>query len=613
MSISTLTPVEKINRHLTLLGYGGSNLHKLILRWDNANGSEWTVKRLKTLKDHFIHLIADIPFDKEWVAYRKGLPVGPFGQLFKLGFKNPKRCLAVLNCYMAYKSPSDRKIKDVFQNISRKMTQSQIDFCEAERFDIGRDFKDLNAMKSIFNSLTIDKIKPSISTALNTSKPFVNGDDIQWLESLKHTSRRILPTESLSCHFYDKGSFTVEQYGGELVVLPEKGNKARVIALPHAELQIFLKPLHDALSKCLNLLPEDCTNDQIKGAQFAQQALKLGKTVHSVDLSAATDRFPLSLQMMLLRELNSGHSNLNWASFFERSSLLKWKTTYGDITYGAGQPMGLYGSFNMFALTHHAVLHRIKRILSITEDCYRILGDDIIITNDEVANFYKSYMHQIGVSVSPSKTITSNTAAEFAGFLITKKSLMKAAKPVDSGLTVDNMINYIQTLGYNPFKSKLKDLGDLLCYLPTPYGAGLNPRGLPYEDRLKFYQSEEIVEKVLSVQSNIDSHIFAKRRDDQFWNPFTRSYTGDSVPGADVILNYFADVSSQIRSELETHVALGDSRMKREHLLNNVDSESTLAYAGSLGRDHRVVAPDKYISDNIAWYKKLFGFYPWKN
>jgi hypothetical protein len=434
MSISTLTPVEKINRHLTLLGYGGSNLHKTILKWDKANGSDWTVERLKTLKVQFIHLVAKQPFDKSWIAYKGDLPRGPFGTLFKYGLKKPRRCLAVLNSYMAYTSPSLKKQRDVIQNIANPMTRKVKDFVDDQFLTISLRPSKMRLGRSVFKHLTVENIKPSISTSLNTAKPFVGNESNQWIESLRYTSRRILPTEGISCHFFNKETFTCEEYGGELVVLPEKGNKARVIALPHAELQIFLKPLHDSLARILAFIPEDCTGDQISGARYAQECLKSGKTVHSVDLSAATDRFPLRLQMGLLRKFLPDAHQLNWASFFERSAQLKWKTSvFGDVTYGAGQPMGLYGSFNMFALTHHAILHTISRGLFIKVDdrgClpYRILGDDIVISDDTLARYYKAYIKRIGVEISQSKTISSAFAAEFAGFLITRKSCVKAAK-----------------------------------------------------------------------------------------------------------------------------------------------------------------------------------------
>ena len=626
MSITTLTPVERINQHLQILGYGGSHLHKLILQWDNANGSEWTVERLKTLKNHFIHIMANLPFEKEWIAYKGTLPKGPFGTLFRLGLKNPKICLAVLNSYMAYMSPSVEKQKCVLQNISRGYPSKEVEsFVNSQFHVISLTKKLMEHGQYLFKVLTIDKLKPSLSTALNTSKPFIDGDEEdsqQWLESLRYTSRKVLPTESLSCHFYDKGTFDVEKYGGELGLLPERGNKSRVIAMPHAELQIFLKPLHDTCQLILNDITEDCSFAQDKGAKYAQQCLKEGRMVHSVDLSAATDRFPLHLQMGLLRKLCS-RTHLNWASFFERSASLLWKTPFGDISYGVGQPMGLYGSFAIFSLTHHAILHQLIERFSIPLDKdgsmpYRILGDDIIIANDDLAFYYKDYLEAIGVSVSPSKTISSFSLAEFAGFVITRKSLMKPVKPVKVGMTVANMINYINTLSANPFKGRLKDLGDLLMFLPSPYGCGFNPHGYPRSDRLRFYQSEEITEKVLSVSSNIDTHLFAKTREHRYWNEYMRSYQPSTLDPQyfdnDVILSYFSSVASDVRTELSNLTTLpGDARFKREHLLNKTnDSDNKLPFIGSLGKQHRTMKLDEYISDNLSWYKKLFGFYPWK-
>lgn len=615
-----LTPVERINRHLSILGYAGSNLHLKILKWNNTNGSEWTVERLKTLKLQFIHILANQPFDKGWIAYRGNLPRGPFGTLFRLGIKKPKICLAVLNSYMAYTNPSLKKKEDVFRNITKPMTPDVQKFVNEEFFNINLSPKHRMYGEHLFNNeLSLENIQPSISTSLNTAKPFTGKGDIAWIESLRNTSRKILPTEGISCHFYDKNTFDMEEYGGELIVLPERGNKARVIALPHAELQIYFEPMHKVLNKILLSIPEDCTHSQIEGALYARQELTKGKIVHSVDLSAATDRFPLKLQMGLLRKLNKGPHNLNWASFFERTSRLLWKSEFGDIVYGAGQPMGLYGSFALFALTHHAVLQTliINNGIPINLDGtrpYRILGDDIIISDSTLCSLYKEYMEKLGVDISPSKTISSTTLAEFAGFIVTKGKLIKAAKPVLNGMTVDSIINYIKTMNKNPFTGRFKEIGDLLQYLPSPYGAGLNPSGLSQQSRLDLFRSEEITEKVLSCSNNIDNHLFAKRSDLKYWNPYLKRYVNDGTePEHDVVLNYFASVASDIRTELsELANVPGDSRLHREHLLNNHEQPNKIAYVGSLGQQHRVVAKPEYISSKIRWYKKLFGFYPWK-
>lgn len=43
-----------------------------------------------------------------------------------------------------------------------------------------------------------------------------------------------------------------------------------------------------------------------------------------------------------------------------------------------------------------------------------ILGDDIVILNNDVANKYKEVLHGLGVEVSVSKTMSSDKLFEFA-------------------------------------------------------------------------------------------------------------------------------------------------------------------------------------------------------
>jgi hypothetical protein len=616
-----LKPIEKIDRHLMILGASGLKLHDTIVKWDNANGSEYVVERLKRLKTQFIHLLAGQPFDKDWIAYRNGVPKGPWGRVFKLGFKNPRRALSILNVYLAYANPSKSKQEGVFHNISKPMTKDSIDFVNSKWGMIKLDHTNNPTIRRAFARLN-DKssLRMNLSASLNTAKPFVEGNQ-QWIESLAYTSRRILPTEGITCLFYQKGTFEFEKYGGELVILPERGNKARVIAMPHAELQLALEPLHNALGSVLQAMPEDCTFDQVEGARFAQQALQEGRVVHSVDLSAATDRFPLRLQMSVLRLLNSDPHALNWASFFERTSLLKWKTPFGDITYGAGQPMGLYGSFNIFALTHHAIVQTLCRDHNICDfnntRPYRILGDDIIIVDDELARLYKDFIRNIGVEVSESKTITSSILAEFAGYIIFKKKYFKPTKVPRDGLSVNALISYIQTMGSNPLPKyhPLYEVADLMTTLPEPYGAGFNPRGRKRLDMLRTYGYDDNIEKSLPIRQNISNYLLAFMQERSGWNEFTRSYQDGIPKSSNVILDYLSGISSNIREELLESVPLapcGDERFQREYLVNNMDSDDkSLIYEGAVGSQFKTVKTT-YISQELSWYKKVFYFFPWK-
>lgn len=72
---------------------------------------------------------------------------------------------------------------------------------------------------------------------------------------------------------------------------PDKEMKVRVIAVGDYFTQAALKPLHDYLFRVLKKIPQDCTFDQsgfwhkIKDQDFYS----------SIDLTAATDRFPIKV------------------------------------------------------------------------------------------------------------------------------------------------------------------------------------------------------------------------------------------------------------------------------------------------------------------------------
>lgn len=77
--------------------------------------------------------------------------------------------------------------------------------------------------------------------------------------------------------------------------------------------------------------------------------------------------------------------------------------------------MGAYSSWAMLALTHHVVVrvaaHRVG-LLNFSDYC--ILGDDIVIRNDAVADEYFNLMKSLGVSINLSKSVNSLEFAEFA-------------------------------------------------------------------------------------------------------------------------------------------------------------------------------------------------------
>jgi hypothetical protein len=98
----------------------------------------------------------------------------------------------------------------------------------------------------------------------------------------------------------------------------------------------------------------------------------------SIDLSSATDRLPISLQVILLkvlledlvpdsqlfaeswrdllvkRKYATGFSNPD--SYTKERRFTVKSDTPSDVEYSVGQPMGALSSWAMLAITHHAMM-----------------------------------------------------------------------------------------------------------------------------------------------------------------------------------------------------------------------------------------------------------------
>jgi len=86
------------------------------------------------------------------------------------------------------------------------------------------------------------------------------------------------------------------------------------------------------------------------------------------------------------------------------------------ITYQVGNPMGAYSSFNSFALAHHYLIYYCCREVRVDWKSldYALLGDDIVICNEKIAERYMSLLVQLGIEFSKAKTHKSKEFYEFA-------------------------------------------------------------------------------------------------------------------------------------------------------------------------------------------------------
>lgn len=222
-------------------------------------------------------------------------------------------------------------------------------------------------------------------------------------DSASHVWSKIFPPRSSSLR--------------KLSYFSDKEGKTRVIAILDYWSQSALKPLHDSLNEILKRIKSDCTFNQGKFL-----TLLADKPIYySIDLTAATDRMPLSLQKAVLTFIIGEQKAQAWADTLVKLGF-NTKSIQG-LVYAAGQPMGAYSSWPTMALTHH-ILVQVAFLRTIPTDIwpklrssfknYALLGDDLVIADHKVADSYFQLLKQLDMDYSPEKTHVSKTTYEFA-------------------------------------------------------------------------------------------------------------------------------------------------------------------------------------------------------
>jgi hypothetical protein len=296
---------------------------------------------------------------------------------------------------------------------------------------------------------------------------------------------------------------------GKISLIQEPGFKLRAVANPNRVLQAALQPLKVVLGETLSRVGQDSTFDQSAGVEAVRGWLAKGIKVHSVDLSDATNLFPLNFTASCLRALKPQDlcedEYLRLVELFVEASRMPFFSKLNGITevfhFTRGQPLGLGPSFFAFALSHHFLLHEICSGLHVKADCYRILGDDIVIASDTVHNAYLNRLAELGCKVSVEKSFSSTDMAEFAGKIITRNSVIPQFKWRE--LSDQNLVDFCRNLGPRSvglLSPRQKELIAFLAAVPTFLGGlGWNPKGIPLADRLSEPFTNFILNKRVEV------------------------------------------------------------------------------------------------------------------
>lgn len=507
------------------------------------HGVEWTVSLLKDTKARYVNHISS-----SRLGGISKPPKGSFKPIWSLPIKD---ALQVLNIYTCEKlqNISERQamkflnaVKAADSEVVRLQTASIIPKIGVSVFNhmkwkhpygwIRSPKKrtpfireDLGICSVEETQLSFNDVLMQIGRSDEQSKDLVKRFGTLYSRALWVPLRTIMGAIAGPCRdFFDHGpiyqSILRRPVVGSLGFIQERGCKLRVVANAFRHHQMALGPLGDLVYGILRELRWDCTFDQQKGQEFIQNSLSQGKTVFCYDLSNATDRFPLSVQVHLMEDVieqiektdkaepsrNSakGRRDADEATVCVedlKDSLLLFKSLARGLWYSPllgrysqnnyvrwtrGQPLGLYPSFGIFALTHGNMVRAIERGLGLS-DTFRILGDDIVINHPEVAERYREMMDAFECEISEAKSVISDSVGEFAGKILTIDDDVTPLKW--SNFNVSSPFRPVEILGKEGFRfipGRLRKPVKRFVALPEPVGLGLNPDGMSLDDRLDY-------------------------------------------------------------------------------------------------------------------------------
>jgi len=198
-------------------------------------------------------------------------------------------------------------------------------------------------------------------------------------------------------------------YLGKHNVIEEWGGKARIVAALDYWSQMALTPLHNTVNTFLKRLGSDGTFDQSKIIKKVKAWTKdETMVVNCYDLTAATDRIPISLQREIItKAFGSASFATAWSRLLSEREFVD---DNGDLRkYSVGQPMGARSSFPLLALTHHVIIQVAASRAKYTKyEDYGVIGDDSALTVASVSEKYKAIMAAYGISINLTKSIEAS-------------------------------------------------------------------------------------------------------------------------------------------------------------------------------------------------------------
>jgi len=300
-------------------------------------------------------------------------------------------------------------ITDKGPNLDENLLQDFEAFCTGFTKRLRISGLRLHRFDKVMGSLKMGPNGPAIATAHRDAVGVLQNESLwEGIYTLAKRSDSLWMCKML----HNNAKVTEGQWEtGRIALIPEGGCKTRTIAIGDYWSQNVLRGIHDTIMDVLRRLETNGTYSQ--GYQFDRIQIECqGEYTDSIDSSSWTDRFPVELQEILLSCIYDKEIALAW-----RHILTNREFAYKDtrVVWEVGQPLGLLSSWAVASLTHHAFTEfcafKVNQRLGFRK--YAILGDDIVIWDKSVSTMYRALMKEIGVSVSSTKSYTSQTGSFF--------------------------------------------------------------------------------------------------------------------------------------------------------------------------------------------------------
>jgi hypothetical protein len=478
----------KITAWITSTSHMRANYNILIERITkliNASGFTWTFAYLKEVSRLTTRALAGTPdFSSSFVGRDKyGLPTVIPGYIrevlrsfidktmtSQVGRRIVIATLSILSIYRTFPTtvlPSLVTVMEPFSGITKLLPKEEM---KAALISMGHNGK--------YPRLCLGNFKPLLSQKAGPNGTFATwsaGIDAIAFISTKQNRAKILPLVQwmLIQRAYGWAAyfiFLILAFGwillilqhsricrhlvlGKLGVVYNQAGKARVVAATNWWYQSAFAGLHESIFQLLKGISQDGTHDQETCFNKFLTRSDFRENLTGFDLSAATDRLPIDLQIQILNELGLPGDlwrellDISWlyianedttivnpdadtedpegllqsklhtrpdGTFFQTH--ISPKGTRLAIRYEVGQPMGALSSWAMLALSHHVIARiafiKVQQRPSLGNYC--ILGDDIVINHDRAAGEYLKIMADLGLKISLGKSIVSKRFTEFA-------------------------------------------------------------------------------------------------------------------------------------------------------------------------------------------------------